>query len=245
MNNSANFGINSTDTLSLKLGRRLQALHECVPDNRYDTIWDCCCDHGSLGMALIQNQKAKRVVFNDIVPALINALESKLIKHFPTECWQTSTADLLTLKLESSTDRTLIIIAGVGGELTARFIRTIVKNNPNHQLDFLLCPVRDLYTLRTTLLELDLCLINEKLVKENKRMYEILWVSNSSDNQQQKLNATGQNIWQSNSCISSADINAYQKTLLKHYEKAQHQCPVAREALHAYTTLFTLSKPLD
>ena len=39
--------------ITLKLGNRLRQLERMI-DQRYSQIWDCCCDHGLLGMSLLQ-----------------------------------------------------------------------------------------------------------------------------------------------------------------------------------------------
>ncbi|QSA20815.1 SAM-dependent methyltransferase, partial [Vibrio furnissii] len=37
----------------MKLSKRLQTIEKLVTQH-YDHIWDCCCDHGFLGMTLLQ-----------------------------------------------------------------------------------------------------------------------------------------------------------------------------------------------
>lgn len=51
----------------------------------YDHIWDCCCDHGLLGMLLLERSAARQVHFVDCVPSLMQALELRLQRFFPAE----------------------------------------------------------------------------------------------------------------------------------------------------------------
>ncbi|HSC68256.1 MAG TPA: SAM-dependent methyltransferase, partial [Cellvibrio sp.] len=58
---------------NLKLGKRLQQIELMVTAN-YDHIWDCCCDHGLLGAALLARKAAPHIHFVDIVPELMRKL---------------------------------------------------------------------------------------------------------------------------------------------------------------------------
>jgi len=48
--------------------------------SQYEHIWDCCCDHGLLGYALLSRLNAMNIPCNihfiDIVPPLMAELES-------------------------------------------------------------------------------------------------------------------------------------------------------------------------
>ncbi len=74
----------SNDTNLMKLSNRLQTLHSLV-SNDYQHIWDCCCDHGFLGVQLLSDNKAPQIHFVDIVPSLMNELEGKLTRYFPQD----------------------------------------------------------------------------------------------------------------------------------------------------------------
>ncbi|HTG55937.1 MAG TPA: SAM-dependent methyltransferase, partial [Niabella sp.] len=51
----------------------------------YTHIWDCCCDHGLLGAALLSRQAAAHIHFVDIVPELMHELKNKLQRFFPAD----------------------------------------------------------------------------------------------------------------------------------------------------------------
>ena len=58
----------------MKLSKRLNAINSLITQS-YDIVWDCCCDHGFLGMALLERGIAKQINFVDIIPELMEAHE--------------------------------------------------------------------------------------------------------------------------------------------------------------------------
>ena len=67
---------------AVKLGRRLRQL-DTMLEQQYSIIWDCCCDHGLLGMSLLQRKLAEKVVFVDILSPQMALLEKDLQEGFP------------------------------------------------------------------------------------------------------------------------------------------------------------------
>ena len=210
--------------IKIKLGKRLQQIEAMVTEH-YDHIWDCCCDHGLLGAALLARQAAPHIHFVDQVPELMHELEYKLAQFYPTTAesyshWKTHCLDVKTLPLNAFNGRHLVIIAGVGGELMTELVRTIYQNNPTLDIDFLLCPVHHQFTLRQQLIEFDFSLKNEILITENQRFYEILLVS-TSDNSHAKIHAAGTLIWQSSTPQQSKIAADYLQKTLAHYNRIQ------------------------
>lgn len=68
----------------MKISQRLQQINSMI-SGHYDHIWDCCCDHGLLGMLLLERSAARQVDFVDCVPSLMQALELRLQRFFPAE----------------------------------------------------------------------------------------------------------------------------------------------------------------
>ncbi|MBW3530864.1 tRNA (adenine(22)-N(1))-methyltransferase TrmK [Shewanella sp. NKUCC06_TVS] len=68
----------------MKISQRLQQI-DCMITGHYDHIWDCCCDHGLLGMLLLKRNVARQVHFVDCVPSLMQALELRLQRFFPAD----------------------------------------------------------------------------------------------------------------------------------------------------------------
>lgn len=211
----------------LKLSKRLKHLEQMV-SGEYQHIWDCCCDHGFLGMTLLSRQAAGHVHFVDIVPELMQEVEANLQRFYTSSShqWHTHCIDVATLPLHQYQGRHLVIIAGVGGDLMVQFIRRIQATFPELAIDFLLCPVHHQYTLRQTLIELDFSLREEVLVEDNQRIYEILLVSSAPD-PLRKIKSVGEFIWQTNNEDQSLVAVKYRAKNLEHYRRMQQSKDVA------------------
>ncbi len=187
----------------------------------YDHVWDCCCDHGFLGAALLKRQAALNVHFVDIVPELIQQVRSNLERFYPNSStrWYTHCLDITTLPLEQYRGRHLIIIAGVGGDLMVRFVESIHHHFPNIEFDFLLCPVHHQFTLRQKLNELRYNIKSEVLVEDNQRFYEVMLVTTHPD--YPSVHQVGNQIWQSQSEHQQQTIRSYLKATIEHYKRIQ------------------------
>lgn len=212
----------------MKLGKRLKHIAAMVtPD--YDHIWDCCCDHGLLGAALLARQVAPCIHFVDIVPEIMAQVESKLRRFHPQPSesadpqWLVHCLDVSLLPLQQFKGRHLVIIAGIGGELVADLVKVIYRQHPAADIDFLLCPVHHEFLLRKTLIELDFSLKTECLMEENRRFYEVLLVSTNrhADIPHQPINPVGSLIWQSTQAEQAKIAADYLHKTLQHYKKIQ------------------------
>ncbi|TVU66030.1 SAM-dependent methyltransferase [Vibrio atlanticus] len=214
----------------MKLSNRLQTLHSLV-SNDYQHIWDCCCDHGFLGVQLLSDNKAPLIHFVDIVPSLMNELEGKLTRYFPQDNnveqheqsqWKVYCLDVAAIPLDKHAGRHLVIIAGVGGDLTQKLVDDIHCQHPDKAIDFLLCPVHQQFELRSHLNSLKFGLINEVLIEENRRYYEILLVRNNRhENETSSLltevSNVGDKIW-TPSCEQQKQVSLqYKAKTLQHY----------------------------
>lgn len=221
--------------LGFKLSKRLQQLTAMVTF-QYDHIWDCCCDHGLLGFALLSrnliNKAPQPIVphvnntihFVDIVPELITTVQHKLKRFYPHSNWQTYCLDVAKLPLRQYQGRHLVIIAGVGSDLMIEFIKAIVQQHKDLNIDFLLCPVHHQFALREQLIALNFSLKDEVLIEENRRFYEILLVSSWSDSASEKPNKVspvGDKIWQTSSSQQREIAQKYLHKSLSHYQRIQ------------------------
>lgn len=197
----------------MKLSNRLKLVENMV-EAHYAHIWDCCCDHGFLGASLLSKKTKATVHFVDIVPDLIDELETKLKRFFSGSAWETHCLDVSLLPLQRYDDNHLVIIAGVGGDLTAKFVESICTRNPKLNIDFLLCPVHHHFYFRQKLIELNLGLKDEALIKENQRFYEVILVS-SDDINNKSITTVGNKIWYSESA------QEYLNQTLNHYQRIQ------------------------
>ena len=240
----------SHSTFNIKLSPRLQQINAMVTAE-YEHIWDCCCDHGWLGFSLLSQAKTNNIHFVDIVPELITNVESKLQRFYNnvpasndhigsvqtasvhkafshtgtynTTSWYTHCIDVAKLPLTKYQGKHLVIIAGVGGDLMINFIKAIYQQYSELTIDFLLCPVHHQYALRTTLIDLNFSLLDEVLVEDKQRFYELLLVSSNRDetNIRYKISAVGNKIWQTDSSEQQKIADNYLKKTLKHYQRIQ------------------------
>jgi tRNA (adenine22-N1)-methyltransferase len=187
----------------------LQHIKDLIKPHYYNHIWDCCCDHGLLGLALLPvaaceepNYADKPVIhFVDIVPELMNVVEEKLRSISADDnqaltddaFWQCHCMDVAKLPLTAYPGRHLVIIAGVGGDLMIKFIEAIHQRHKDLPIDFILCPIYHQHALRAKLISLNFSLIDEVLVEENKQFYEILAVSSQNKSQDTSQNINGAN----------------------------------------------------
>ncbi|WP_108946845.1 tRNA (adenine(22)-N(1))-methyltransferase [Shewanella halifaxensis] len=202
----------------MKISQRLQQINQMIV-NDYQHIWDCCCDHGLLGAALLERKAAQQIHFVDVVPNLMQQLEHKLQRFYPQTAeqhnqhgWQVHCTDVGQLNLADKHARQLVIIAGVGGDLTIALMQQIIARHPQHQLEFILCPVHHIYKVRMAMKQLGLGLISEQLVQENRRFYEILHLSTMSE---QPISAVGSVMWGTNPELEAN----YLASILKHYQR--------------------------
>lgn len=205
-----------TETNTVKMGRRLQQIMQMI-DKRYTHIWDCCCDHGLLGFNLLEAQQAEMIHFVDVVPQLLSNIKNTLQKHDQGDKsnWQVHCIDAGCLPIRAfskapQTDKHLIIIAGVGGDLTIKLLQAL-QCFSDYNIEYILCPVHHIYKVRQFLIEQQLRLINERLVFENKRGYEIIHVSAGGAKAISKIGA----MWD----LKEAAHREYLDKTISHYQR--------------------------
>ncbi|BDF94798.1 MULTISPECIES: tRNA (adenine(22)-N(1))-methyltransferase [Pseudoalteromonas] len=214
----------------MRLSKRLATIDSFIKPG-FQAIWDCCCDHGLLGMQLVEREAADTIHFVDIVPALMDELTAKLTRYSPTQGaahWQVHCIDVADIAINFQ-QRNLVIIAGVGGELLLRFINHILaaqqqfaninKGEILAELEFIICPVHHTYKVREGLLEQGMRLINEAIVCENNRFYEVIHISKQAKH---RLTLTGSSMWHS----GQPQHHCYQQKLLTHYQRMLNQNPI-------------------
>ena len=175
----------------------------------------------------------------------MTSLEGKLEQFYPTLTWQTHCIDVATLPLHHYQEKQLVIIAGIGGDLMIQLIEAIYNQHKNLPIDFLLCPVHHQFLLREKLIELNFGLKDEALVKDNKRFYEVIYVT-SDKNNKCKINPVGGKIWQVNSAsltnqaeradqVNQVKIaQQYLHKTLSHYQRIQNSSNSVQHIVEAY-----------
>jgi tRNA (adenine22-N1)-methyltransferase len=196
----------------------------------YSHIWDCCCDHGFLGAALLARGAAANIHFVDVVPELMRDLEAKLMRFYPAASalttntqthWQVHCMDVAALPLRDYSGTHLVIIAGVGGDLMAELVAAICDRHAGLTLDFLLCPVHHHFSVRQALIARGFGLRNEVLMQENQRYYEILWVASANQTLRDAVAPAGSLLWQADTPEQLRLARDYLAKTLAHYQRMQ------------------------
>ncbi len=199
----------------MKLSPRLNAIDQLITQP-YSHIWDCCCDHGFLGARLLQRGMAETLHFVDSVPSICQQLEDKLTRFSQPNAadaspqWQVHCADVATLKLADST-RQLVIIAGIGGELSVKLLNGLLEHNAQLDFDIIVCPVHEQFQLRQFLIGKNIKLVSEQIVEDKQRHYEVLQLSGRG---KQTVTPTGK-MWD----LKQLAHQHYLKKTIQHYQQ--------------------------
>lgn len=154
----------------MKLSSRLQAIADFVPQNTI--VGDIGTDHGYIPVYLIENGIAKKVIATDLSE---NSLEK--IEQFVNERKLENHVDirlgdgLETLKpFEIDT----VVIAGMGGLLIRDILDKDIEKRDSIT-NFILQPNIATKELRKYLYDNNFEIIDEKLIKEDNKFYEIIF----------------------------------------------------------------------
>lgn len=216
---------------AIKLGRRLRNIEKLIEPN-YSTIWDCCCDHGLLGMALLERKAADQVVFIDVLENQMSQLKQRLVDFFPRDdfCWQVICDDMNNIVVPQMESQ-LFVIAGVGGDKTIEFVNSLCESSNHTNFDLIVCSVHGNYQVRQALIDKGFFLVNERIVMENNRYYEIIYVSTRC---KQPITLTGSSMWDWNNPMH---VNYWQKTMTHFRKKAKTNPEDYQNILRAYERL--------
>jgi tRNA (adenine22-N1)-methyltransferase len=217
----------------MALSQRLKQIDRMVTQ-RYNHIWDCCCDHGYLGLELLSRGSADTLHFVDVVPELMIDLKKRLSVRpaFKQEYkhWQVHCIDVTQLPIGEAlkNDTHLIVIAGVGGELMIKLVGALLRNNPESTLEFLLCPVYHQYKLRQALINWNMQLQAEHLLRDKGRFYEVLHVTTDAE-VACSIGPVGSLMWDFN---RSAHRD-YQSRMLDHFDRMAKSAQIDTDAMQA------------
>jgi len=242
-----------------KISKRLQKIDNMV-NSHYQSIWDCCCDHGLLGLSLLKRKAADTLHFVDIVPSLTSHLEQLLQQHFSSpsyvQSWQVHCMDVAQIPLTQQ-KKQLVIIAGVGGELLMSFVEKIISeyqqkcvNDSTNWLEFILCPVHHNYQVRQTLIKHNFMLLDECIITENKRFYEIIHAKVQVSNKPvvqwnaSNISPVGDKMWD----FSLNDHQEYLTKTINHYQRislaaSPDEKNEIDKVIEQYSLLFPLVNP--
>lgn len=181
------------------LSPRLNAIYELIESlqqhSPYPRIWDCCCDHGYLGIKILASKLCEKIIFVDQLPHLIDQLSHKLSAFDGSYELKTADAGDLSFNL---LQRHLVILAGIGGDTSVEILESIENRHPDVQIDYIFCPSTSQKALRKYLVNNNFHQAYEGLVCDNKRYYEIIYVNGKVVEKEQTRVSLSCTLWNKN-----------------------------------------------
>lgn len=138
----------------------------------FDTVADIGSDHAYIPIYLVKNGRVKSAIATDVNSGPVEISKKGLKSHKIEE--KVSVRQGNGLEVISPEEVEVIVIAGMGGIL----IRDILDKDPKVAESvklLILQPMRDSDKVRQWLLAHGFDIINEELVKEQDKIYEVIW----------------------------------------------------------------------
>lgn len=201
-----------------KLSPRLHAIFSLIQQvGPVDYVWDGCCDHGYLGMHILDSKLSGHLFFVDQLEHIIAPLAAKL-SHLGLQGYSLLTMDCGQLSLMQPGSR-LVVIAGVGGRALVDMLRSLKQRHQGQRLQFIVCAANCVYELREYLAAECYSLLSEQIVSDRGRQYEVIHLGlngcgHEKESGEERVTAVGK-MWQQ----GNKDHLAYQQRLLAHYQR--------------------------
>lgn len=162
----------------MKLSKRLSKIVELVPQS--ETAADIGCDHAYVAIALIQQNKARKVLACDVRQGPLEIARKNIEEAGCTEQIELRLGDGLYPVKEKEADT--VIIAGMGGDL----IISILQNRLHEFERFILSPQSELDRVRHFLHENDMRITDEHMVCEDGKYYTVMEVEQGTERYQEE-----------------------------------------------------------
>lgn len=159
----------------MKLDNRLLQIAKLVQPN--SIVVDIGCDHGFLSIYLVSNGITKFAYASDVNQFPLKSAQSNIKKYHLEKQIKTVLSDGLS-EFEKIDFNTLVI-AGMGGSLIVEILSNHLELVKDKHL--ILQPNVNDAGLRKFLVENNLKIINDYIVKENNIFYDIIEVDNKKD----------------------------------------------------------------
>lgn len=159
----------------IKLTPRLQCVAGCIKKCRL--LADIGTDHAYIPIYAVQNGLAEKAIASDVVKGPLKIASDNIKAHN----LETKITPILANGLSSAENADVIVIAGMGGKL----ICNILKDNEDiaKNADYLvLQPMTCSFELRKYLHKNGFKILDEKLAKEEDKIYNIMIVKKGTEN---------------------------------------------------------------
>jgi tRNA (adenine22-N1)-methyltransferase len=164
--------------LNIKLSKRLSFILKLVPSVG-DVFYDLCCDHGHLGISVAKIHSYKKVFLIDQVKSIIDKISHDYLSEINLNSPIIDIQCLDARKLKIDQDlKNIISIAGVGGELAIKMVDNLLGQMGFDDI-LVISAHNNVSKLRSYLIEKKLELLEEGLIEDNKKFYEVLVVRKS------------------------------------------------------------------
>lgn len=154
----------------MKLSDRLQAIANFIPKN--SLVGDIGTDHGYIPMYLIENGISKKVIASDVSQGSLNKTISYIDDLKYNEKINARLGDGLECFKPFEIDT--VVIAGMGGLLIRDILNKDIKLT-NTITNFIFQPMVASNDLREYLINNNFQIVDEDLVKEDDKYYEIIF----------------------------------------------------------------------
>ncbi|TXR54186.1 tRNA (adenine(22)-N(1))-methyltransferase TrmK [Reinekea thalattae] len=205
------------DVLKTKMGKRLMALFQQIPEHSREVI-DLCCDHGALGRAILETRPHCSVIFNDVRANIIDQLSQKLLSLNASN-YQLSIEPAQNLKIQQA--ESTVVLAGVGAEQCIEILTELFQQPLAQSCHFIISPATKNFYVRQFLCQQGVYLLNEQTVTEKNRTYEIITVQLNAVQNSKKMQQTDDYLfgqcWQKNNAEHIAHLNK----ILTYYQAAK------------------------
>ena len=127
-------------------------------------------------MSLIGTKSFDKIILVDVVKSITDKL-IELVTDIPEDEINVLLEDCSIIKIDNKLSKT-VTIAGIGGKLSIRIVENLRLQLAENDI-IILSAHNNLEEVRCYLVESGLLLIEERLVTENSKFYEVLVLSNS------------------------------------------------------------------
>ncbi len=160
----------------LELTPRLRRIADSI--RGYETMADIGSDHAYLPIYLVKSGLIKKAVATDVNMGPVEISRKRLANHRAADRVEVRHGDGLAVLMPGEAE--VIVIAGMGGILIKEILEKEREKAGSARL-LILQPMRDSELLRAWLLSNGFEIIDEELVKEAEKIYEIIWAKPGSE----------------------------------------------------------------
>lgn len=159
----------------MDLSQRLIKIEELIPN--CSCLADVGTDHAYIPILAVSNGKCHKAIATDINKGPVNKAAKNISEHLMEKIIQTRLGPGLSVLKEGEADT--IVIAGMGGNMISDILSQDMRKAKAAKT-LILQPMTHQDVLRETLRSLGFKIIDEELVREDRRYYQIIKASSGN-----------------------------------------------------------------